>query len=401
MNHKFNFTMLIAVIYASLLFCISTSAMKPVNDPPALVWKIKLANYTYLKPIDASNDYIAISTEVAGPIAIRNGLVLLNSSTGNTAWAFDTYSYTKAAIHNKYLYLVYGDTSNPFINAFDISAKHHLWTLSASSINRETAFGKSSVFFSDNSGDLVAADLITGKALWWVKPDSIVPTGLFSSTKKIIPMAASTDYVYSKLDDEKFGVQSDISTGKTNHTIQIIPGESSLFTMFRMEWSQENNILLYSGGNIGAGVESFVAGALYSDMKPVWSRWNTGVNELVDNVLVAENYTQPYKRAGIVGLNPQTGKELWKRSYGEQKVEEIIGKLGRYAVVKRSEKTGKKITSYNLIGIRPKDGLQAWMINIPLMSEAKAFDDILVISSPKINGRSLALVRAYKPKFND
>jgi|GEM_PF-4018636 len=252
------------------------------------------------------------------------------------------------------------------------------------------------VLYVSDDGSVVAVDAQSlKKIIWRLRPEDVhLPARGAPAARELRLVAIAEGRVYIKTHSEQVIAVVRMDSGIVER-ITLFGPMDAFNQLMSLVWSPRHKLFFASVGTIGAGVQSLSLWAARSDLSRVWSRPNTEGFSLVSGVLICGDLTKPYVRRGVVGLDPVTGRELWKRSLNPQSETEMIGELAGSAIMTISE-TAKGGTTRRIVGIRPRDGAEVWSMPVPNGAGARVYGKWLVVTYPGQDGRRFTSVRAYK-----
>lgn len=239
---------------------------------------------------------------------------------------------------------------------------------------------------------LIAVDANTGKEQWRTMRSDI--NGLFAARDAL--------YAYGDAHDPEGEYLSAINPA-TGLNMQILPYNPQ-FTVGThltvLEWLPKAQVLVGTvAKDMTPGSNFYQIRALKADGKLAWDRPDTSRFKVVSNVLVCENYNTgkggyPH---GLIGLDPATGHELWRRTAA-------IDYLGFYDI-NLGEWHGQAVVllGRQLCGLNPRTGKTVWAIDaLPIgeqsvVKQARIVGDVIVVAMGGIKDQP-AQVRAYALK---
>lgn len=138
--------------------------------------------------------------------------------------------------------------------------------------------------------------------------------------------------------------------------------------------------------------------ALHEDLTPAWERANTSAPALADHILVCEDSSKPYNRAGIVGLNPKTSKLLWARRGKSVAEDRVLGTWGLDVVINHTARTSRGEIQAELAGLNPNNGQTRW--TLPCYFVHYAFHEEWMILAPYLTDKEhpVRKIVAYRKK---
>ncbi len=233
-----------------------------------------------------------------------------------------------------------------------------------------------------------AVNADTGKEAWFTRHGDI--RGLFAAHDAL--------YAYDESRDPEGETLHaiDPATGKDTQSLLLLPLFRPTTHLSALTWLPNVQVLVGAiEQNSTPGINAYQIRALDAGGKPTWDCQDVGRFQLVGDVLICQRYTQPHEYPrGILGLNPATGHELWRRS-------DITNDVG-YMDTNIGEWRGQAVVLQDnrLIGLSPRTGKTAWTLDIlppgvkTSIQQAKIVGDVIVIAIGGAKDRP-AQVRAY------
>jgi len=188
----------------------------------------------------------------------------------------------------------------------------------------------------------------------------------------------------------------DAKTGGVLRQGRFAANQPDIYTLPRLYFSPAYQLLFGEELVVGPGVEIHNIRATKVDLSPAWQRLNTGRCEFATDALVCEAWyrlsTGPYGRAGLVALDPATGRVRWQRADPSDVNDEIVGAWNGAAVIVRPQSTSP-LGGGMLLAVRPRDGGAVWSLAVPV-AEAGVYGPLVVMVLEK-QGQP-ASVQAYR-----
>ncbi len=370
-------------------------ALGATSPLPRSSWNFEVPGYAGVSLGPAGPGQVALffSDQPSGyvPNAVR--VVTVALQTGAELWRSDLSGHVlpQSAGDAYRLYLLAGDT----VSAWDWTTGKRLWTAPAPHYaygNRLLAQDGRVVWLApEGNGAVVAADGATGRELW----------RLTASTGPWVPVtiALGAVYVYGSDQAGPELTAVDPQTGRTLREAHFTPRPPSQYELDRLTWSPRHRLFYIEGAIVGAGLGIHYLQVTRENLSPAWDRPNTGRCEFVTEVLVCDAWyklaTGPYGRAGIVALEPDTGKELWRRTGPAVDAEQVVGEWNGAAIIIRPQGS-TSAPAGALSALRPRDGRMMWSVPLPLgEAKARVYGPWLVVALDRPQGRP-ARVEVYR-----
>lgn len=235
------------------------------------------------------------------------------------------------------------------------------------------------LFYVDQNGDAAAADTSTMQNLWHSEE-----VEFYGAKRKMVPVAAIDDDVYLSFGMSTAWAVADARTGKIERKGPITDIEATGLFVMSPVWSPRYRLMFVPWMTVGVGLNSYAIEAMTRDMKQVWRGQYYGEFVLVGNALITESWKDQsgYERAGLIALDPATGKQIWLKSSGALAESHLVGTFGENAVVLVKNTPRRKFRS-RVIGVRPSDGKEMWSVPVPDDAEVKAYGDWLLVCSAR------------------
>ncbi len=392
--------LLIAFLLVSSWDVVPLLRTASVGDPQALAaaspfprpaWSFEVPGYAGVSLGPAGPGRVALFfsdlPSVYMPNAVRVMTVALQ--TGAKLWRGDLSGHVlpQSAGDPYRLYLLAGRT----VSAWDWTTGKRLWTAPAQHSDELLAQDGRVVWLApEGKGEaVVAADGATGRELWrrTASRGTWVPATI----------ALGAVYLYG-FDQAGWALTAvDPQTGRTLREAHF--PEPPPYELNSLTWSQRHRLFYIEGTIVGAGLDIHSLHVTQENLSPVWDRPHTGRCEFVTDVLVCEAWfrldTGERGRAGIVALQPDTGKELWRRTGPAVDDDKVVGEWNGAAIIIRPHGP-TSAPAGALSAVRPRDGRTMWSVPLRLGdAKARVYGPWLVVALDRPEGRP-ARVEAYR-----